>query len=132
MADNDQFSFLYRSPPRGNSVTQFIRQQLKPDLMVHGHLFEIRFHDLRATFGMNLLENKLPIEAVGYGGIMNNPEIFQLLMYVRERMGHSQISTTELYLKYRQRYNLALGVQDEYEAHLESLVELLEVDDVLD
>jgi len=132
MADNDPFSFLYRSPPRGNSITQFIRQQLKPDLLAHGHSFEIRFHDLRATFGMNLLVNKLPLEAVGSGASMNNPEMLHLLMYVRERMGHSQLSTTELYLKYRQRYKLALGVQDEYEAHLESLVESFEVEDVLD
>ena len=122
MADNDPFAFLYRSPPRGNAVTQFILQQLKPDLAKNGHEFEFRFHDLRATFGMNLLEDKLVNYQRGGVAVANQPEFFNQLMYVRERMGHSQLSTTEAYLNYRQKYHLAVHMQSEYEQYLEGLM----------
>lgn len=122
MASSDPFSILYRDPPRGNAVTQFIRQQLAPDLLRRGHSFDFHFHDLRATFGMNLLEEKLVNYKRGGVAVQNQPEFFQILMYVRERMGHSQLSTTEAYLNYRQKYHLAVNMQSDYEKYLESLV----------
>jgi len=131
MASQDEHAVSYRTPPRGNAITQFIRQQLKPDLLANGHHFEISFHDLRATFGMNLLEGKLLDYKLGGVAISNQPEFFQLLMYVRERMGHTQLSTTEAYLNYRQKYHLALHVQSEYELYLEKLVNQVEVTDDL-
>jgi integrase len=122
MANNDQFAFLYRSPPRGNAVTQFIRQQLTPDLTANNHEFEFRFHDLRATFGMNLLEDKLVNYQHAGVAVVNQPEFFNQLMYVKERMGHSQLSTTETYLNYRHKYHLAVHIQSEYEQYLERLM----------
>jgi len=121
MADNDEFSFIYRTPPRGNSITQFIRQQLKPDIKNNGLSFDFRFHDLRASFGMNLLEGKLKFNTHDIAGQHNNPDLFQILMYVRERMGHSLLSTTESYLNYRQHYHLAMHVQSEYEKYLKKI-----------
>lgn len=126
MADQDEFSYLYRSPPRGNAVTQFMRQQLKPNLADNDHFFEFRFHDLRATFGMNLLEGKLQNYQLGGVAIANQPDFFQILMYVRERMGHSHVSTTEAYLNYRQKYHLALHMQSEYEQFLERIIQSVE------
>lgn len=123
MAYQDGFNALYRSPPRGNAVTQFIRQQLLPDLKANSHNFEFRFHDLRATFGMNLLEGKLVDYQRGGISVANQPDFFQLLMYVRERMGHTQLSTTEAYLNYRQKYHLAAHVQSEYERYLEQSID---------
>jgi len=120
MADNDPFTSLYRSPPRGNAITQFIRQQLKPDLLAHGFDFDFIYHFLRATFGMNLVESKMDGLSLGDS---NTPEFFNVLMYVRERMGHSQLSTTELYLNYRQKFHLAMHVQDEYEKYLETITD---------
>ena len=122
MADGDQFAYLYRIPPHGNAVTQFIRQQLKPDLASHGHEFEFKFHDLRATFGMNLLEGILVNNSYGNTPDSNTPEFFQVLMYVKERMGHSQLSTTEAYLNYRHKYHLAVNIQSEFEAYLQQLI----------
>ena len=122
MADGDPFASLYRTPPHGNAVTQFIRQQLRPDLASHGHEFEFKFHDLRATFGMNLLEGKLVNYPRGDTPDSNKPEFFNVLMYVKERMGHSQISTTEAYLNYRHKYHLAANIQSEYEAYLQQMI----------
>lgn len=132
MASNDPFAFLYRSPPRGNAVTQFMRQQLKPVLLANGHEFDFRFHDLRATFGLNLLEQKLNSTGLENAGNINQPEFFQILLYVKERMGHSRISTTEAYLNYRQKFRLALHVQSEYEKYLEELTATFEMHDDLD
>lgn len=122
VAESDPYNRLYRTPPRGNAITQFIRQQLKPDLLEHGHEFELRFHDLRATFGMNLLEGKL--DAINFGNTPpeNNPSFFQLLMYVKERMGHSQLRTTEGYLNYRNKYKIAINIQSEFEDFIRSLI----------
>ena len=122
MASQDEFTSLYRSPPRGNAITQFIRQQLKPNLIDNANHFDIRFHDLRATFGMNLLEGKLQGYKLGGVAISDQPDFYQILMYVRERMGHSRLKTTEGYLNYRQKYHLAMHVQTEYENFLREIV----------
>ncbi|MVF14457.1 hypothetical protein FT643_20170 [Ketobacter sp. MCCC 1A13808] len=126
MADNDPFTFLYRSPPRGNAVTQFIRQQLKPELYRQGHDFEFRFHDLRATFGMNLLEDRLVGHPLDDISAQNQPNFFRLLMYIRQRMGHTNLATTERYLNYQKNYKLAAHLQYGYEDHLESLLKAVE------
>ena len=126
MADNDPFAFLYRSPPRGNAVTQFIRQQLKPELYRQGHNFEFRFHDLRATFGMNLLEDRLVDHPLDDISTQRQPNFFRLLMYIRQRMGHTNLATTERYLNYRKNFKLASHLQHGYEDYLESLLKAVE------
>ncbi|EJL6332749.1 site-specific integrase [Vibrio cholerae] len=132
MAENDPFTFLYRNPPRGNAVTQFIRQQLKPELYRLGFEFEFRFHDLRATFGINLLEERLRDYPLEDSSMQNQPNFFRLLMYVRRRMGHANLATTERYLSYRQSFKLAESLQNGYECYLENLMAVIEVADELD
>lgn len=123
MANNDPYASIYRIPPRGNAITQFIRQQLKPLLTRSETIFEIRFHDLRATFGMNLLEEKTNESVPALHGDINKPDYFSILMHVRERMGHSNITTTEKYLNYRKNFKIAIQVQSEYEIYLENLLQ---------
>lgn len=123
MAKNDPFGFLYRSLPRGNAVTQFIHQQLIPELQRDGHEFVFRFHDLRASFGMNLVESLLKQFKLNSEPNERQPEFFQALMYVKERMGHSRISTTEGYLNYRKKFKIASHVQNEFEVFLKDIVE---------
>ncbi|OQW70581.1 MAG: hypothetical protein BVN34_00935 [Proteobacteria bacterium ST_bin12] len=122
MASQDENLSKYRDPPRGNAITQFLLQQLKPYMKECGHNFEFSFHDLRATFGMNLLAGKLLDYKLGGVSTDNQKHFFQLLNYVKERMGHSHHRTTEAYLNYRQKYHLALHVQTEYESYLERLM----------
>ena len=130
MAENDPFAFLYRSPPRGNAVTQFIRQQLKPELYRHGYEFEFRFHDLRATFGMNLLESFVNQMSKAEPSLAVKADMTKALMLVRSRMGHTSIRTTEAYLNYREKYRVALDLQSEYEAYLESMLNEVNTDDM--
>lgn len=122
MAESDPFAFLYRSPPRGNAITQFIRQQLKPKLIQQGHNFEIRFHDLRATFGMNLLESKFNNASQSQNTPSVNSDMMNAIMLVKTRMGHTQLTTTQAYLNYQKKYNTALNLQSDFESYLEDLV----------
>lgn len=130
MAENDPFALLYRSPPRGNAVIQFIRQQLKPELYRHGYEFEFRFHDLRATFGMNLLESFVNQMSKAEPHLVVKADMIKALMLVRSRMGHTSIRTTEAYLNYREKYRVALDLQSEYEAYLESMLNEVNTDDM--
>jgi len=122
MADNDPFEFLYRTPARGNGVTQFIRQQLQPTLKQLSYKFEFRFHDLRATFGINLLEQKIKEENLTLTNDRNSPVFFRVLMYIKERMGHSSINTTMLYLNYKENFKIATQIQTKFELYLEQLL----------
>ncbi len=116
ISNQDPFIDRYKMPPRGNAITQFISQQLSPKLENNGHSFSFRFHDLRATFGMNLLEEKLSQST-------DQAELFKILMYVRDRMGHTTISTTENYLNFRKNYHLAISIQSEFEKYLVQQIE---------
>ena len=123
LATNDAFSSLYHSPPRGNSVTKFIRQQIKPELEKNGYGFDFRFHDLRATFGMNLLEEKVQDQKTPTTQYENRPDYFKKLLYVKQRMGHSSLKTTQRYLNFRENYNIAMYVQSKFELHLKNVME---------
>lgn len=105
------------NPPRGNAVRQFIKAQLIPELKKMGNSFPFRFHDLRATYGINLLEEKINVVENGRG------TLFDLLMLIKERMGHSQIATTEHYLNYKKKRALTYNAQSDFENYLINLLE---------
>ena len=117
IADSDPLLRTYRHPPRGVSVRKFIKAYLEPELASLGTNLKFRFHDLRATFGLNLLEEKLNLVQQG------NAKLLDVLMHVRNRMGHNNLSTTERYLEFRKKHDLAISTQSEFEKHLMSLVE---------
>ena len=80
------------------------------------HKFDFSFHDLRATFGMNMLDNLMPL--------VNSKEmkLSHVLIHIKERMGHSSLSTTEKYLNFRDKHKIKKQAQDNYENYLESLI----------
>jgi integrase len=117
ISKQDPFIERFKIPPRGNSITQFISQQLQPQLISSGHEFTFRFHDLRASFGMNLLEEKL-------SPLSDQRDVFKVLMHVRDRMGHTSIATTEHYLNYRKSTRIAIGVQSEFERYMMEQTEI--------
>jgi len=121
MANDDPFESLYRTPPRGNAITLFIRQQLLPQLKKLNQNFTFRFHDLRATFGLNLLKQKFNScnEAKSY--TMNDPELLTILMYLKERMGHSDITTTMRYINYNVNFKTSMKIQNKFEKHLQNI-----------
>ena len=95
VAKSDPNKGKYKSLPKGGALETFIAESLRPKLKEMGYFFEFKFHDMRATFGMNyvldhehLLANELWTRA-------------KLIDYLKKRMGHKNASTTELYLNYQ-------------------------------
>ncbi|MBO1271134.1 site-specific integrase [Shewanella sp. 4t3-1-2LB] len=107
----------YRHPPKGDAVRQFIKTSIAREMSKSKRTFQFRFHDLRATFGLNLIEDLL--NQLNGGDISR----FDLLMIVKERMGHSRLETTEGYLNYRIHNKLLIETQSEYELFLKGLID---------
>ncbi len=83
-------SLMGFKPKRGLSVRTHVNQmivKLNSDAVRVNHF---SFHDLRATFGLNV------IKAMTNSGFNGQ----DALMYLKERMGHRNILTTMKYLEY--------------------------------
>lgn len=83
--------------------------------------FKYRFHDLRATYGMNLTDQQL--EYVAKGQI----SLHQAREFVKIRMGHESSATTDLYLQYRQNIKNVREISSAYSHHLEKLINSIEI-----
>ncbi|MEO8641322.1 site-specific integrase [Pseudomonas sp.] len=95
----------------GGSLRKHIREMLVPLIRRESPNFQdFTFHDLRATFGMNLLESQL--------SHLGEQNITSALEYVRQRMGHANIITTMQYLQYKSRLKWKNSVQHEFESKL--------------
>jgi len=101
----------------GGSVRKFVSEKLQPALNSLKHPFKFRFHNLRACFCMNLLEEKvkgLPLDSLAYT---------RALSKVQQRMGHAHLSTTNRYLTYREDNELKFQAQSKFEQHLKTISE---------
>ena len=113
---DDLYRKLYRDAPNGNAVRQFIHTTIKKELAKKGEKLDFSFHDLRASFGMNLFDKLMPM-------VKNKEiELTKLLIEIKERMGHSSLTTTEKYLNFRDRHKIKEQAQDDYETYLEGLL----------
>lgn len=97
----------------GDGVRKFINQHVLPSMKKKfGEQYHFQFHDLRATFGMNLVDacNKL-VDA----GEMGASEV---LPFVQSRMNHTDSKTTEIYIYYRERIKLTEAIIENYQGTL--------------
>ena len=99
--------------PNGNTIRQFLHTTLHKEL---GGKFKFRFHDLRATFAMNLLDLQMPLVNKG------EMTLYELLSIIRERMPHKSLLTTERYLNFRNKQSQKQLIQYEFEEYLEGLL----------
>ncbi|WP_176331105.1 integrase [Burkholderia vietnamiensis] len=103
----------------GQSVRQFITEHVIPYVRAHHRpSFSYRFHDTRASYGMNLTDHQLALVARGETTLSAARE------FVRVRMGHQSSATTDRYLDYRNNMALVRSASDGYESHLRSLSEM--------
>ncbi len=101
----------------GGSIRQHIIEILIPRIRKEEPEFQnFTFHDLRATFGMNLLESQLKH--------LGNRAITAAIDYVQQRMGHRDKSTTMQYLNYKSRLEWKSQVESEFEQALFKYVRL--------
>lgn len=103
----------------GYSVRQFVHKSLAPLLESKGAEFKFRFHNLRATFCMNLLEEKLK----QLPDLRDEAKVMRALGFVQKRMGHSDISTTQRYLNYKNEKAMLVTAQSNFEKHLQEMAE---------
>ncbi|WP_431074803.1 tyrosine-type recombinase/integrase [Enterobacter ludwigii] len=105
----------------GEAVRQFIKYRVIPLMRekLKNPYYTFKYHDLRATFGMNLTSSLL--ENVNKGKI----SLHDAREYVKNRMGHSSSTTTDLYLNYRSNLSNYKSYQEEYELHLQKLISKL-------
>ncbi|MCT7568239.1 tyrosine-type recombinase/integrase [Aliarcobacter butzleri] len=111
----DEYIGTYtKTIPNGNTIRQFLSATLYREL--DGEL-KFRFHDLRATFAMNLLDSKIYIVEKG------EMTLYELLSIIKERMPHKSLLTTERYLNFRNKQNQKQFIQNEFEEYLKGLVD---------
>lgn len=108
---------------KGEAIGVLIRQEILPKIRFkHPHFPSFSIHDLRATYGMNLLEacyrlidrenfirkeKKQPL--IGYSNAVD---------VVQTRLNHKSRSVTERYLKYRDRSKWKAKLINEFESRL--------------
>ncbi len=96
----------------GEAVRSYLKVVLLPEIYLIDPQFQsFKFHDLRASFGMNLLESQLQHLPEGHSAMT-------AVEYVQARMGHRNISTTLQYLNYKSRLQWRNKIQHEYESSL--------------
>lgn len=98
---------------KGQAIRQFIKDSLLP--VIHSKYdknFKFRFHDLRASYGMNLTDVQLKLVEKG------DITLHQARQFVKARMGHNNVATTDKYLEYRGKIKYIRKVQKDYEQHL--------------
>jgi hypothetical protein len=109
--------YKYKSHEKGSAVRKFIKDTLLPRLKTLDHDFTFSFHDLRASFGMNLVEERRELLAQGKIGYL------ELIDYVAKRLHHSNRKTTMSYLDYRRVNELVHEADNDYQKHIMSLLE---------
>ncbi|MFN4187851.1 MAG: tyrosine-type recombinase/integrase [Acinetobacter johnsonii] len=96
----------------GEAMRSYLKVVLLPEIRLIDPQFQsFKFHDLRASFGMNLLESQLQHLPEGHSAMT-------AVEYVQARMGHRNISTTLQYLNYKSRLQWRNKIQHEYESSL--------------
>jgi integrase len=103
----------------GQAVRQFISERVLPQIRacIGTECFHFQFHDLRATYGMNLTDVQL--ELVKKGEI----SLHQAREYVKTRMCHSSANITDRYLQFRQYQAQVRYARTQYETRLQALAE---------
>lgn len=109
--------YKYKSHEKGSAIRKFIKDTLLPRLKTLDHDFTFSFHDLRASFGMNLVEERRELLAQGKIGYL------ELIDYVAKRLHHSNRKTTMSYLDYRRVNELVNKADNDYQKHIMSLLE---------
>lgn len=103
---------------QGQALRQFITDRVLPFVNSrHAGSFHYQFHDLRASYGMNLTDHQQTL--VARGEVTSH----QAREFVRVRMGHSSAAVTDRYLNYRSNLHLARMAGQGYDERLKALAQ---------
>lgn len=105
---------IFNSVESGSAVRKFQQETLNKILKKTGKFFKYRFHDLRATFGMNLLE----------GLKKNDVSELAALDTLKNRLNHANVATSKRYADFKPTKEQSAAAQSEYEEHIRSLINI--------
>lgn len=91
-------------PKNGQSLRNEIKRLIDKVQKFEPNLQDFSFHDLRATYGMNIVRS---LRAKGYP----DSKIFD---HVRQRLNHRSLTTTEAYLKFDSEIKEFNDIQDTF------------------
>ncbi len=107
-----------RHQKKGQTVRQFITDHVIPYVQAnHDPGFHYRFHDLRASFGMNETDRQLALVEQG------KSKLSDARRHVQKLMWHASSATTDLYLDYRRQMEMVWAAVDGYETYIATLIE---------
>lgn len=105
---------MRRSALNGRPLRKFIEQQVVPLLQKSHPLLKYRFHDLRATFGMNWVDHQM--------SPAGREDMGKRYLWVREQlqklMWHRSPLTTDKYLNYREDQHQTQQAMKDWSRHL--------------
>ena len=103
---------------KAQTVRQFITDHMIPYIRKHyDPQFHYQFHDLRASYGMNLTDIQLQLVTAG------KITLTQARHFVQKRMGHESSATTDRYLDYRAHMKMVWAAVDGYETFVRELID---------
>ena len=115
---NAVHSPLRRSALSGRPLRKFIDDSVTPLVQQTIPRFKYRFHDLRATFGMNWVDYQmLQAGPEGFG-----KRYIWALDQLRKLMWHKSSQTTDKYLEYREHMHHLQQAQEGWNNHLLELI----------
>lgn len=108
-----------RHVKNGQGVRQFIKEETIPFIRKKYGVkdFHYKFHDTRATYGMNLTDTQLKLVAEG------KITLFEAREFIKSCMWHESSATTDKYLQFRKNLAQVRAVESEHEDHLKSLTQ---------
>lgn len=123
MSKSDKNAKHYRQLPTGQAITTFISERLKPKLAELGFTESFKFHDTRATFGMNIVNYGL--EKINSTDNLGR-SIDLLFRFVKVRMCHSDLKTTQQYFDFNTNMKVVKEAKLGWEKHLKNLMVIID------
>lgn len=114
-AEWDSSTPLRRSSPIGQNLREFILERVTAEVRKSLPKFKYKFHDLRATFGMNWVDH-----VVGEDG--SKEKYIWARDQLKKLMWHKRASTTDHYLEHRRHMRNLKKAQENWSQHLVDLV----------
>ncbi len=114
----DLSSPLRRSAPSGRALRKFIEESVIPLVQQTIPKFKYRFHDLRATFGMNWVDFQM--QQAGPEGF--DKRYLWARDQLRKLMWHKNALVTDKYLNYREHMHHLEQAQQGWSHHLAKLI----------
>ncbi|HAQ87612.1 MAG TPA: hypothetical protein DCR78_14375 [Pseudomonas sp.] len=99
----------------GAAVRQFISDRVRPALKIDHEVFSYRFHDLRASFAMNIYNS---LSSLSGKEKLSDSYIRE---YIRFRLGHATKKALDSYMSYAENNKVALQAQLDWERRLDLL-----------